>query len=218
MLSKRLKTITTLIEPNRRVVDVGCDHALIDIYLTKNGLNKCIASDINKKALEGAIKNIKKYHLEGKIETVISNGVNNIQIDKNDYIVISGMGTRTIIKILENEKVKKIENLILSSHNEYEYLRYNLKKKNFYIEDEIIVKERGIYYLIMKLNRIKKMYKKEDYYLGPILKNKQDLETKEYFIQLYNSNKNILEKLPKKYIFRRSKLKKYNRWLKKYLY
>lgn len=217
MLSKRLKTIATLIEPSRRVVDVGCDHALLDIYLTKNKLNKCIASDINKNALEGAIKNIKKYGLEDKIETVISNGIENIEINKNDYIVIAGMGTRTILKILENEQTKKIENLILSSHNEYEYLRINLKKKNFYIEEEIIVKERGIYYLIMKLNRNKKNYKLEDYYLGPILKNKKDIETKEYFNYLYNSNKNILEKLPKKYILRKLKLKKYNRWLKKYL-
>lgn len=217
MLSKRLKTIATFIEPNKRVVDVGCDHALLDIYLTKNELNKCIASDINKNALEGAIKNIKKYRLEDKIETVISNGIENIGIDKNDYIVIAGMGTRTILKILENEQTKKIENLILSSHNEYEYLRINLKKQNFYIENEIIVKERGIYYLIMKLNRNKIIYKKEDYYLGPILKNRKDLETKEYFNYLYNSNKNILEKLPKKYALRRLKLKKYNRWLKKYL-
>lgn len=217
MLSKRLKTIATLIEPSRRVVDVGCDHALLDIYLTKNELNKCIASDINKNALEGAIKNIKKYGLEDKIETVISNGIQNVKINENDYIVIAGMGTRTILKILENEQIKKIENLILSSHNEYEYLRINLKKKKFYIEDEIIVKERGIYYLIMKLNRNKKNYKLEDYYLGPILKNKKDKETKEYFNYLYNSNKNILEKLPKKYILRKLKLKKYNRWLKKYL-
>lgn len=217
MLSKRLKTITTLIEPNKRVVDVGCDHALIDIYLTKNKLNKCIASDINKNALEGAKKNIKKYGLEDEIETIVSDGIKNIKIDKEDYIVIAGMGTRTILKILENEEIKKIENLILSSHNEYEYLRVNLKKKKFYIEEEIIVKEKGIYYLIMKLNRNKKTYKLEDYYLGPILKNKQDLETKEYYNHLYNSNKNILEKLPKKYILKRLKLKKYNKWLKKYL-
>lgn len=217
MLSKRLKTIATLIEPNRRVVDVGCDHALLDIYLTKNKLNKCIASDINKNALEGAIKNIKKYSLENQIETVISNGIENIEVDKNDCIVIAGMGTRTILKILEDEQIKKIENLILSSHNEYEYLRLNLKKKNFYIENEIIVKERDIYYLIMKLNRYKKIYKPEDYYLGPILKTKKDVETKQYFNHLYDSNKNVLEKLPKKYLFRRLKLKKYNRWLKKYL-
>ena len=217
MLSRRLKAITTLIEPNKRVVDVGCDHALIDIYLTKNKLNKCIASDINKFALEGAIKNIKKYHLENEIKTIISDGIKNIKINKDDYIIIAGMGTKTILKILENEQTKKIENLILSSHNEYEYLRYNLKKKKFYIEDEIIIKERNIFYLIMKLSRNKRYYKLEDYYLGPILKSKQDLETKEYFNNLYISNKNILNKLPKKYFWKRIKLKKRNRWLKKYL-
>ena len=62
-LTKRLNEIVSLIDEGTNVIDIGCDHALLDIYLTLNKKNKCIAADINKNALESAIKNIKKYNL-----------------------------------------------------------------------------------------------------------------------------------------------------------
>ena len=71
-LSSRLEAVATLVDINARVIDVGCDHAYLDIYLTMNNGNKCIATDINKNALEIAKKNIKKYNLEKKIETKLT--------------------------------------------------------------------------------------------------------------------------------------------------
>ena len=38
MNSKRLLAIASLIESDDIVVDVGCDHAYLDIYLIKNKL------------------------------------------------------------------------------------------------------------------------------------------------------------------------------------
>ena len=58
--TKRLETICSLVDKNTNVVDIGCDHGLIDIYLTLNNRNKCIASDINNNALNSAKENIKK--------------------------------------------------------------------------------------------------------------------------------------------------------------
>ena len=43
-ISNRLKTIADMIDSNYHVIDVGCDHALLDIYLT---LNKKISSKLN---------------------------------------------------------------------------------------------------------------------------------------------------------------------------
>ena len=61
-LSKRLEAVATLVEVGKRVIDVGCDHAYLDIYLTENNDNKCIATDINRNALNIAENNIKKYN------------------------------------------------------------------------------------------------------------------------------------------------------------
>ena len=38
-LSKRLKEIANYIPDNIKMVDIGCDHALLDIYLYKNRKN-----------------------------------------------------------------------------------------------------------------------------------------------------------------------------------
>ena len=40
-LSKRLEAVATLVDVGKRVIDVGCDHAYLDIYLTLNNENKC---------------------------------------------------------------------------------------------------------------------------------------------------------------------------------
>ena len=56
-ISKRLKEIANYVEENSNIVDIGCDHGLLDIYLIQNKKNiKIIASDINQNALNNAIK------------------------------------------------------------------------------------------------------------------------------------------------------------------
>ena len=60
--SKRIRILASLIEPNKNIVDIGCDHALLDIYLTLYNHNSCIATDINEKAIQHAKENIKKYN------------------------------------------------------------------------------------------------------------------------------------------------------------
>ena len=58
-LSKRLKAITEFVDKEDRIIDIGCDHALLDIYIKENIKNrKIVASDIH----EGAIKQAKKKH------------------------------------------------------------------------------------------------------------------------------------------------------------
>ena len=40
MLSKRLKAIASLVD-GENVIDIGCDHAFLDIYLTIQGNQSC---------------------------------------------------------------------------------------------------------------------------------------------------------------------------------
>ena len=49
-IRNRLKAIASLVDKGANVIDVGCDHALLDIYLTLYNENNCIASDINENA------------------------------------------------------------------------------------------------------------------------------------------------------------------------
>ena len=41
-LSKRLKAITEFVDKEDRIIDIGCDHALLDIYIKENIKNRKI--------------------------------------------------------------------------------------------------------------------------------------------------------------------------------
>ena len=70
-INSRLKTIGDLVEKDSICLDVGCDHALLDIYLVHRKSNiKTIASDIAQGPLEQAKKNIEREHLEDVIENI----------------------------------------------------------------------------------------------------------------------------------------------------
>ena len=138
MLSKRLSAVASLIT-TESVIDVGCDHGYLDIYLTKKGL-KCRATDISVNALNTAINNFKKYNLD--IETICTDGLNNIKINKTDTIVIAGMGADAIVKILN----RKITNdLVILTHNHLERLR-RYKRIEQYPEDMELLEDVTVEY------------------------------------------------------------------------
>ena len=150
-LDNRLKRITDFIPSGSYILDVGCDHALLDIYLALNRNNvKLIASDINENPLKIAKENIKKYNLEDEITLEKADGVSKIN-DEVDTVVIAGMGTSTINDIINNDlkKLKNVKKIIISSHTSSFELRENMNKKGFKIIDEAVVFDKGKYYEII---------------------------------------------------------------------
>ena len=214
-ISKRLEAVATLVDIGSRVIDVGCDHAYLDIYLTLNNDNKCIATDINKNALEMAQKNIKKHKLEKKIEIKLADGLTDIKVKKSDNIVISGMGTFTILDILKTNKLSNT--LIISSNNNIDILRREVINLGYYIDSEIFLIDKGKPYIIIKFIEGLQEYKKIDIKLGPVLKN--NISYLEYNVNKYKRlikqipNRKILLKLKYLFIilvFNILKLKKHN--------
>lgn len=199
-LSNRLKTIASLVEENVNVVDIGCDHALLDIYLTLNNGNKCIASDLRPNIIEQAISNAKKYNVEGKIEFFTSDGTNNIVIPSNTTLVISGMGATTIVNILEKTNHTNIENLIIQSNNDLELIRKKITALNYYIFDEEVVYEKNKYYVIIKFKKGFKKYNENEIKFGPILISKKNKEIKAYFKNIYDNNLMIIKRLNIKHL------------------
>lgn len=210
-ISKRLKSLAGLITTDDKVADIGCDHALLDIYMVKNKItNKVLIGDISENALENGINNIKKYHLENKITAKCGNGLD-IITDEIDTIIISGMGASTIIKILSSNKLKQIKKLIIQSNNDYFLLRRFLTNNGFYISHEAVIYENGKYYINMMFLRGFKKYSKKELIYGPILMQ----SNKDYFNFLLKKQTGILENVPKYRIFTRAKMRKKIFYLKK---
>ena len=207
-LSQRLKSIANLIDDNTNIIDIGCDHALLDIYLTETKENiKITASDINSNALLNAKKNIKKYKLENKIKTIESDGLNNIDTKNIDTIIISGMGSHTIVGILYNNinKLKKINTIILQSNNDIDFLRKKIVNIGYYIEKETLIKEKNIIYTIIKFKKGHKHYTRKELYFGPYLIKENSKLFQEKKELEYKKLKQIYKLIPKNHIHHRIK-------------
>lgn len=191
-ISNRLVSIANLVDNEDIIADIGCDHALLDIYLvTNNIINKAYASDVNSNALASGIKNINKYKLNDKITIKLDDGINNIPKDINT-LIISGMGSSTIIKILESNKLKQINKLIIQSNNDYYLLRKYLVNKGYYIIEENYIKDNNKHYINIVFKRGYKKYSDKELKYGPIL----SISNKEYYLYLLNKNKEIYNNVP----------------------
>lgn len=212
MFSKRLIEIASLVPLKSRVIDVGCDHGLLDIYLTLNRKCKCVASDINENCLKQAKTNIKKFGLTNEIDVILSDGLKNVNYTEDDIVVIAGMGTSTILEILDDTIAN---NIIIQSNTDLTELREELSD-NFYIENEKIVKERGIYYIIMSLKRGTKRYSDADYIIGPIIKNENNGIYKDYKEHLLAKYNKIYESVKNTNLNKRLEIGRIIRIIKKY--
>lgn len=176
-LSKRLEVVSSFIKDSSKIVDIGCDHGLLSIYLAQKYKNiKIIASDVNKNALSSAINNIKKYKLEDRIETRLGSGLDVISPEEIDTVVIAGMGSNTIVGILKysKDKLVNVNNIIVQSNTDLYFLRKNITSIGYHIEDEILVEDKNIIYTVIKFTKGKKKYSYKQLYLGPILLEKND--------------------------------------------
>lgn len=181
-ISNRLKSLAKYVDDGDKIMDVGCDHALLDIYLVQNHMtDKIYVCDVNPNALNNGIENIKKYGLEKNIIPILGYGIERADEYNIDTLIISGMGSNTIISILESPNLNRMYKLILQSNNNHYELRKFLMDKKFTIEYEEIVKDGKKEYIniIAGFERYPKKYTEEELMFGPILI--QDKNNLEYF-------------------------------------
>lgn len=204
-INDRLKKIGDLVEVNSFCLDVGCDHALLDIYLVKKDKNiKAIASDVAEGPVEAAKQNIKRERLENKIEVRLGDGLDTYS-DEINTIIISGMGGRNMIGIFKRhlEALKKVDTIILSPNNYQIDVKKFLVNNGFYIENEEFVKDKKFIYQIIVFKKGKKHYTKKEYFFGPIYLEKKGKLFEEYYKRELMSRKILLQVLPKNFIWKR---------------
>lgn len=195
-ISKRLQTIASFIDDNdKKIYDVGCDHALLDIHLAGKYENSTFnAIDISEKCIENAKITIKNTGFEKRIVAKVNNGLENLFLEDNSTLVISGMGTHTIIEILNNCDVFKFKKIIIQSNNDLELLRRYVVNLGFVINRECSVYDKK-YYIIIEFLPGNVKYSNNDYIFGPIL-IKNTNENKKYFMYLLTKYKEIFKRIP----------------------
>ena len=197
-LPQRLMTIVKFIPAGSVVADIGTDHAILPVYLIKQGISeKVIAGDLNKGPLEMAEKNVLEAGLLDKIILRQGNGLEIIDAGEVDTVVIAGMGGSTIREIIENagNAAYSLKRLVLQPMNDSRRLRKWLVKSGWGIEDEDIVEEDGrLYEVICTVPGVEKTADLDIASVGPrLFENRHPLLIKVIRNELENYNRVVLD-------------------------
>lgn len=204
-LSRRLEAIASLVDKDSKVFDVGCDHGYLAIYLSRN--HEVVASDITSYAVDKTLENIKKSKALN-ITVIKTDGLNNLDINKDDTVIVAGMGSYTIIKMLKDNKDKLPNTLIIESNNSHSDLRTSLVELGYYMDKEVVVND-GKLYLIIKAKKGYRKYKDIDYLVGISNDPLYIKKVLKRYTDMYNDipYKYIVKKIKTKLIIDKIKLK-----------
>ena len=206
-MNKRIEKIASYISSKDKVADIGCDQALLSEVLAKKEISS-VASDIKENIILSAKKRLGNTSLDKYISFVVGDGIEKIN-DSIDTLVLSGMGTYTILKIL-SKSGKQYKKIITISNNNHDILRKEMIKLNYKVDKEEIIYEKNKYYNLIIFIPGTLKYTKEEILIGKnhqnlkLLKSKLkvDLEKYKKIYKLSNDNNilnviNIIEKMLK---------------------
>ena len=143
-ISDRLLMISENIERDEIVADIGTDHGFLPLYLClTEKCNKVILSDISENSLDKAKKNCKLIYPNKEFDFRLGSGIEVLENNEVDTVVIAGMGGILMTEILENNLVKShsFKKFILQPRSQIGRLRYWLYNNGFEIINEELVRE-----------------------------------------------------------------------------
>lgn len=195
-LSPRLQAVAELVKPGLKLADIGTDHAYLPIYLIQQGKSpSAVAIDIHRGPYESALKQVALQGLEDKISVILGNGLEPLQHRQVDVVVLAGMGSATMIEILEAkpELVLKLQQLVLQPMVGVGQMRKWLVENGWAINNEILVKDDGFIYTV--LSALPGEQSISDWLtleLGPILLKEKPPLLKDYISKMLSDYENVL--------------------------
>lgn len=196
-LSERLTRVAANVTYHGVVADVGCDHGFTSIHLiqTKQAV-RAIAMDVNKGPLERAKEHILSHGLEEQITVSLSDGLEKLEPNQADTILISGMGGLLICRILTQHSTvtKSAKELVLSPQSDVAAVRRCIHELGFLISHEEMVYDQGKYYVIIRAVPGEEQYLSEQEYIY----GKQLIDSKDaVFIRFMEEENRRIEKVLK---------------------
>lgn len=154
-LDERLKMCASLVSENARLVDVGCDHAYLPIWLIlRDKISFAIACDINEMPLKSGKQNAEHFGV-GNIEFRLGSGLEPISAeDRITDVIIAGMGGEVISEIILSSPLTRDKNLnlILQPMTRSEELIKSLYENGFEIKTQKCVISKGKCYTVMAVS------------------------------------------------------------------
>ena len=142
-IGTRIRAIVELMPSVANVADIGCDHGLTGLLsLSEKKAIQVIATDISEPSLRKAYDLAENYGLISFYDFRLGDGLDVIDKEEVDAIIISGMGGELMRDILEKgkSKISSLTTLILSPNTREDVVRSWLYFAGFVVTAE---KDRG---------------------------------------------------------------------------
>lgn len=156
VLSERLSAIAASVPHSQRVFDVGSDHGYIGAYLLEESIaNTLIATDIREAPAKRTRNFLAERGLLQKSQVFCTDGINGLALEKNDTVLICGMGGYAIMDILtdilktQNKDVLPHVLFLLQPQKSLVVTRLFLYENGFSLRDETLCYDRGKWYVIL---------------------------------------------------------------------
>ena len=152
-LPKRLETIIERMPDSGCLADIGCDHAYVAIEAVRRGrAARALACDVRKGPLQQAAEHILCAGLAGKIETRLSDGLEQVAPGEADTVVVAGMGGPLMERILQG-RLGDFAHFVLSPQSEIPHFRRFLLAEGMQIDEETMLIDEGKYYVILNVSK-----------------------------------------------------------------
>ncbi len=204
-LSGRLLSLADMVTPGNRLVDVGCDHGYLSIYLVQTSRTpSAIAADVREGPLGRARAHIAENGLEDRIETRLSDGLAAVSPGEGDALVISGMGGPLILRILEEypDCRDSFREMILGPQSDLANFRPLLfgMLEGWELTGEDMVEEDGKFYPVIRMSRGDgaghgAAMTPEEEAFGPVLLKRRHPVLLKYLLRERRIRQDILRKL-----------------------
>ncbi|WP_373217500.1 tRNA (adenine(22)-N(1))-methyltransferase TrmK [Ruminococcus sp. 5_1_39BFAA] len=199
-LSLRLSAIAEMVTEGNRLVDVGCDHGYLPVYLVLNKkIPSAIAMDVRKGPLSRAEEHIAQFGMERYIETRLSDGLAALSSGEGDTLVIAGMGGPLMERILtDGASVREsFGEMILQPQSDIPHFRRFIRAQGWEIRQEDMVLEDGKFYPMMRVTKAESIppYSREEEAFGKLLLDRRHPVLKEYLLRELRIRNDIAGKL-----------------------
>lgn len=195
-ISPRLDAVMNMVDC-RRVADIGCDHGkLLEELFKQNKIDYAFAGDISEPSVNKAVELLKGSNRN--FDHAVGDGLEKITSSHDiEQVIISGMGGLEIIKIMSKNSIN-IENFVLQPQNNEIKLKEWLVSNCYDINSDFIVKDRHIYYNIIKVKKVDKIKRKNCFDLRFGEENfKGNLDFYNYLLYSKDKFKKLLLNMPK---------------------
>lgn len=152
MLDARLTAVAAFVRQESVVADIGCDHGKLAVALIKEErCRRVIACDAKEKPLARAQLLAQQCGCETRVECRLGDGLNTLQPNEADDIVIAGLSGITISQILAASPFtfQQQTRFIFVPATKRAELREWLWQHGFSILTEVAVQAAGRYYPVM---------------------------------------------------------------------